>query len=89
MAARPGCNDDHDPTMEGTMLQSLGLGALVVAMIVTLYEMRASLKPVDCPECPHCRQRAEEDARKQETLAREYARRNGLDSEDDDDRGLG
>jgi hypothetical protein len=89
MAARPGCNDDHDPTMEGTLLQPLGLVALAVAMIVTLYEMGASLKPVACSECPHCRQRAAEDARKQETLAREYARRNGLDSEDDDDRGIG
>jgi hypothetical protein len=71
--------------MEGTMLQPLGIVALVVAMIVTLYEMGVSLRPATCPECPHCRQRAEEAARLQERLSQEYARRNGLDIDDDED----
>lgn len=70
------------------MLQ-LGLGALVVAMIVTLYEMRTALQPATCPECGHCRERAAEEARLQDRLAREYARRNGLESDDEDDRRIG
>jgi len=68
------------------MLQPLGIGALAVAMILTLYEMGASLRPAVCSECPHCRQRAEEEARLQEQLSRDYARRNGLDIDDDDER---
>jgi hypothetical protein len=75
--------------MDGSMLQPLGLVALVVAMIVTLYEMGASLRPAVCAECPHCRQRAEEDAVRQERLSREYARRNGIDVDDDDERRIG
>jgi len=68
------------------MLQSIGLVALVVAMILTLYDMGASLRPSVCSECPHCRQRAEEDARRQEQLSREYARRHRIDLDDEDDR---
>jgi hypothetical protein len=74
--------------MDPTILQPFGLVAVVVAMLVTLYEMRSSLKPSTCPECSHCRAIAEEDARTQDRLAREYARRVGLD-EDDDDRRIG
>lgn len=70
--------------MDGSILQPLGLVALVGAMFLILYEMGASLKPVVCAECPHCRARAEADAREQDRLAREYARRVGLDDEDDD-----
>jgi hypothetical protein len=75
--------------MDGSLLQPLGLGALVVAMIVTLYDMGAALRPVACPECRHCQERALEDARHQDQLAREYARRNGLDNDEDDDRRIG
>jgi hypothetical protein len=75
--------------MDGTMLQLLGLGALVVAMIVTLYDMRTALRPATCPECGHCRQRAAEEARLQDRLAQEYARRNGLEPDDEDDRRIG
>ena len=71
------------------MLQPLGLGALIVAMIVSLYEMGAALRPVTCPECRHCQERAEEEARLQDHLAREYARRNGLQNDEDDDRRIG
>jgi hypothetical protein len=54
---------------------------------VTLYDMGASLRPAACPECRHCRELAEESARRQEALTQEYARRHGLD--DDDDRRIG
>lgn len=75
--------------MDGSMLQILGLVALVGAMIITLYEMGASLGPVTCPECSHCRARAEADARDQERLARDYSKRVGLPDKDDDDRRIG
>ena len=60
--------------------------ALVGAISLTLYEMGAALRPEACPECSHCRARAQEAAREQERLAREYARRVGLDDRDDDRR---
>ena len=72
--------------MDGSLLQVAGLGALAVAMIVTVYDLRASLQPETCAECPHCRAREEADALQQEILAREYARTHGLDPEDDDRR---
>jgi hypothetical protein len=45
--------------MDGSMLQILGLVALVGAMIITLYDMGAALRPATCTECPHCRSLAE------------------------------
>jgi hypothetical protein len=75
--------------MDGSLLQPLGLAALVGAMILTLYEMGSALRPVTCPECSHCRAIAEADAREQERLAREYSRRAGLPDHDDDDRKIG
>jgi hypothetical protein len=72
--------------MDGSLLQPMGLAALVGAMIITLYEMGAALRPATCPECSHCRAIAEADAREQERLAREYSRRVGLSDKDDDDR---
>jgi hypothetical protein len=83
---RPAGERAEDRAMDISILPGLGLVALVVAMIVTLYDMSASLRPVSCPECPHCQQIAAEDALKQEQLAREYARRNHLPDPDDDDR---
>ena len=71
--------------MDGSLLQPIGLTALVLAMIITLYEMGAALRPATCPECSHCRALAEADAREQERLAREYAKRAGLPDRDDDD----
>jgi hypothetical protein len=70
--------------MDGTALQPLGLVSLIAAMVIVLYDMGSSLKPAVCAECPHCRAVAEADAREQERLARDYARRIGLDDEDDD-----
>lgn len=75
--------------MDGSLLQPVGLGALVIAMIMVLYEMGAALRPATCPECRHCRAIAEADAREQERLRREYSRRVGLSDEDDDDRSIG
>lgn len=71
--------------MDGSLLQPMGLAALVGAMIITLYEMGAALRPAACPECSHCRAVAEADAAEQDRLAREYARRTGISGTDDDD----
>lgn len=71
------------------MLQQVGLVALVGAMLITIYEMGASLRPATCPECHHCLGRAEAEARDQERLAREYSKQIGLPDQDDDDRRIG
>jgi NADH:ubiquinone oxidoreductase subunit F (NADH-binding) len=70
--------------MDGSMLQTAGLVALAVAMILTVYDLRASLTPETCSECQHCRERAEVERLTQERLAREYAQKNGFDRGDDD-----
>jgi NADH:ubiquinone oxidoreductase subunit F (NADH-binding) len=72
--------------MDGSMLQTAGLIALAIAMIVTVYDLRVSLAPERCAECPHCRARADAEARLQEQLAREYAHKHGFDRDDDDRR---
>ncbi|HEY8438859.1 MAG TPA: hypothetical protein VIK65_09635 [Candidatus Limnocylindrales bacterium] len=72
--------------MDGSMLQTAGLVALGVAMVLTVYDLRASLAPETCSECAHCRERAEVERLRQEQLSREYARKHGLDHEDDDRR---
>jgi hypothetical protein len=71
--------------MDGSILQ-LAIFAIVGAMILTVYEMSLALRPVTCPECVHCRARAEADRREQERLSREYARRIGLRDDEDDRR---
>lgn len=70
--------------MDVTLLQPLALLALVGAMIITTYEMGSSLKPASCAECPHCRANAAAEAREQDRLRREYARRVGLPADEDD-----
>jgi hypothetical protein len=72
------------------------LFALVAAIAGTWVELRNSLQPVTCAECPHCRQliatrqrEAEDAARRQAELSSWYARRHGLDDRDDDDRMIG
>lgn len=67
------------------MLQTAGLVALAIAMILTAYDLRASLGPETCSECQHCRERAEAERLTQERLAREYAQKHGLDQRDEDD----
>jgi hypothetical protein len=72
------------------------LFAFVAAMAGTWMELRGSLQPVTCAQCPHCREllaarrrEADEEARRQAELSAWYARRNGLDDRDDDDRLIG
>jgi hypothetical protein len=77
------------PAMDETMLLPMALVALTVALIVTAFEMRLSLAPDSCPECSHCRERAAEEAARQHELDRAYARSNGLDMDEDDDRRIG
>jgi hypothetical protein len=67
----------------------MALVALFVAFIATAFEMRASLSPDSCPECPHCRERAIEAAARQSELDRAYARAEGLERDEDDDRRIG
>ena len=74
----------------------LVLVALVAAMASTWLELRNSLKPAFCDECPHCRSirererhEAEVEARRQRELGTWYARKNGLDDGEDDDRLIG
>lgn len=72
--------------MDPSILHALTLIALAIAIVVTLYDMGQSLRPAACPECAHCRAIAEDEAQAQERLAREYARRVGLEEEIDDRR---
>ena len=72
------------------------LFAFVAAMAGTWVELRSSLQPATCAECPHCREllatrrrEADDEARRQAELSSWYARRNGLDDHDDDDRMIG
>jgi len=72
------------------------LVALLAAMAGTWVELRSSLRPVTCTECPHCRdllavrqREAAEETRRQAELSAWYARRNGLEEPDDDDRRIG
>jgi hypothetical protein len=73
-----------------TSIVPLVLLALVAGMYGTWHELRSSLEPSTCSECPHCRDRAaaqqseaREQARRQAELRSWYARRNGLDDEDE------
>jgi hypothetical protein len=75
--------------MDQTMLLPMALVALTVAFIMTAIEMRLSLAPDSCAECPHCRERAAEKAARQRELDGMYARAHGLDKDEDDDRRIG
>jgi hypothetical protein len=73
-----------------TSIVPLVLVALVAGMVGTWHELRASLEPAACTECPHCRDRKaaqlaaeQEHVRRQAELRSWYARRNGLDDEDE------
>jgi hypothetical protein len=70
-------------------IQPILLLALFVAIVLTAYEMRVSLRPTSCPECPHCQATARERAQRERELETWYARRNGLDGDEDDDRRIG
>ena len=75
--------------MDSLILQPVVLVALAAAIVVTAYEMRTALEPVHCPECPHCLAAAQEREAQQQDLQDQYARRHGLDRNDDDDRLIG
>lgn len=69
------------------------LVAFVAAMGGTWIELRNSLKPVTCAECPHCREvlhqrrvAALEEERRQDEVRSMYARRYRADDEEDDRR---
>jgi hypothetical protein len=72
--------------MESVLVTPLVPLALFVAIVVTAFELRASLAPASCAECPHCRALAEERERRDRELQTWYARSNHLDDEDDDRR---
>ena len=69
--------------MDGLMMSMLVV-ALFVAMGITLSEMRAALRPAVCPECSHCRQRLDEERRRQDDLQEAYELRWGLRDRDDE-----
>jgi hypothetical protein len=69
------------------------LAALTVGIVASAIELRAATMPPACPECEHCRARArdhqaaaDERRRRQEELQGWYARRNGLDRDEDERR---
>ena len=70
-------------------MQPVTLIALAAGIIAAAYEMRTAVEPVNCPECPHCRAAAMERSAQQHDLQEQYARRNHLHSDDDDDRRIG
>jgi hypothetical protein len=72
--------------MESLITQPVTLIALAAAIVVTAYEMRTALEPVECKECPHCQAAAIERAAHQQDLQDQYARRHRIDSDDDDRR---
>jgi hypothetical protein len=75
--------------MESALYLPMALVLLFVAILVTAYEMRASLAPSSCAECPHCRALAAERARREHELDSWYASSQGFDIDDDDDRRIG
>ncbi len=66
------------------------LVAFAVGLWGTWTELRSSLRPVVCAECPHCRaalaarsREAEDEARRQLELQSWYAKGNRLEDEED------
>lgn len=71
--------------MDTTLLLPAALVALFVAILVTTYEMRISLAPASCGECPHCRNLAADRTQRELELKTWYARTHGIEGEDHDD----
>ena len=74
-----------DPAIVPLLLLAFGVG-----MWSTWKELQSSLQPVTCAECPHCRELlaqrqrdADDEARRRSELLAQYARRPGVDDEDD------
>ena len=72
--------------MESLITHPITLVTLAMGLVVAAYEMRTALEPAQCSECPHCQEAARQRASEQRSLQDEYARRHGLDREDDDRR---
>jgi hypothetical protein len=79
-----------------TSIAPLILVALVAGMASTWIELRNSLRPAVCGQCPHCRailererHEAAMEAKRQRDLSAWYARRNSVDDPEDDDRLIG
>jgi hypothetical protein len=72
--------------MDSLIMSPITLVALATGIVVAAYELRTSLEPVQCPECPHCRAAAIERQARQHDLQDQYARRHGIRDEDDDRR---
>ncbi len=72
--------------MDSTLFLPMALVLLFVAILVTAFEMRASLAPASCAECPHCQALAAERARRQHELDSWSASGQGFDRDDDDRR---
>ncbi|HEY7590236.1 MAG TPA: hypothetical protein VH723_04540 [Candidatus Limnocylindrales bacterium] len=75
-----------DPAIAPLLLVAFG-----AALWSTWTELRSSLQPATCSECPHCRtlldarrREAEEEARRQAELRTWYARRHGLEDDNPD-----
>jgi hypothetical protein len=73
-----------------TAIAPLLLIAFGVAIWSTWTELRSSLQPATCRECPHCRdlleqrrRAAEDEDRRQAELRTWYARRNGIEDDED------
>ena len=61
--------------------------AMIGAVGIVAYEMKASLHPPVCAECPHCRALELAHEREQADLQQRYAERRRLGDRDEDDRG--
>lgn len=79
----------HRGPMDSELFSSLVPLALLVAIVLTAYEMRTSLEPDSCAECPHCQDLAAERERRDQELQAWYARSKGIDPDEDDDRRIG
>ena len=80
-----------DPAIAPLLLIAFG-----IAIWSTWRELRSSLEPATCTECPHCRElleqrrrEAEDEARRQAELRTWYARRHGLEDDEDAREGRG
>ncbi len=56
---------------------------LLVAAVVMTYELKESLKPPVCRECPHCTARLDEERRRQAEAREAFARTINDDRERD------
>ncbi len=72
--------------MDPSIASMLAL-AMIGAVGIVAYEMKASLQRPVCAECPHCRALELAEQREQADLQQQYAERWRLGDRDDDERG--